>query len=423
MSSSEELVREATIGLRSSLADVLDEIEATIMRYIIFPSEHEPVALALWVPHTHALEAAWFSPYVHLTSPDRESAKSRSLEVLEPLVPDGHRMVLPTAAIIYGLLDAADGGRPPVFFIDEVDNWLTGRAARTEIGQALLGVLNDGYHRGGSVPRTEWHGKQRVVHKLPTFGAKVLAGIAALPDPIASRTIPIRLQRKKRSETVAPFRERTSRPELERLRDRIAAVIDRPMLDRLANATPDLPGALSDRQKDLWEPLAALADEAGGDWPHRARAAAVALHARGSVSDEATGTALLRDAARIFAEGDVDRLFTADLARGLTELEDASGPWAEWWRRDLADGGVKSVGHRIAKLLRPFNIEPSKIRIGDRTAQGYLVTAFVDPLERYVAPTPPFDGTTEQNRQNTPDDLHGSDVPLLGGMGPQGVPR
>jgi hypothetical protein len=206
--SADDLVKLATVGVkRHTLADVMSELEATIARHVVFPSDHESVALTLWVGHTHAIEVAWFSPYLHLTSPDRESGKTRGLEVLEPLVPDGHRMVLPTAAVIYGLLDAADGGRPPVFLIDEVDNWLTGRAARTEIGQALLGVLNDGYHRGGSVPRTEWHGKQRVVHKLPTFGAKALAGIAALPDPIASRTIPIRLQRKRRGETVAPFRE------------------------------------------------------------------------------------------------------------------------------------------------------------------------------------------------------------------------
>jgi hypothetical protein len=187
----------------------------------------------------------------------------------------------------------------------------------------------------------------------------------------------------------------------------------------LAGAEPELPAGLSDRQKDLWEPLVALADEAGGSWPTRARTAALTLHAKGSVSDEATGTALLRDTARIFAERGVDRLWTADLARDLTELDDASGPWAEWWRRDLADGGGRSVGHRIAKLLKPFNIEPSKVRVGDRTAQGYLVSAFVDPVERYVAPTPPIVGTTEQNTQEAGADLQGSDVPFVGGLPPR----
>jgi len=47
---------------------------------------------------------------------------------------------------------------------------------------------------------------------------------------------------------------------------------------QLGDAYPELPDGLSDRQGDAWEPLLAIADAAGGDWPAHARAAAVALH-------------------------------------------------------------------------------------------------------------------------------------------------
>jgi len=45
----------------------------------------------------------------------------------------------------------------------------------------------------------------------------------------------------------------------------------------LAAARPELPDELGDRAQDVWEPLLAIAELAGGDWPERARTAAVAL--------------------------------------------------------------------------------------------------------------------------------------------------
>ena len=44
-------------------------------------------------------------------------------------------------------------------------------------------------------------------------------------------------------------------------------------LQRLRDARPVTPNALSDRAADVWEPLIAIADDAGGDWPSPAAAA------------------------------------------------------------------------------------------------------------------------------------------------------
>ena len=38
-----------------------------------------------------------------------------------------------------------------------------------------------------------------------------------------------------------------------------------------------MPDGIEDRDADVWEPLLAVADAAGGTWPSRARVAAVAL--------------------------------------------------------------------------------------------------------------------------------------------------
>ena len=38
-----------------------------------------------------------------------------------------------------------------------------------------------------------------------------------------------------------------------------------------------MPEGVEDRDADIWEPLLAIADSVGGEWPKRARVAAVSL--------------------------------------------------------------------------------------------------------------------------------------------------
>jgi hypothetical protein len=252
----------------------------------------------------------------------------------------------------------------------------------------------------------------------------MFTGRATLPDTLADRCLPIRLRRRRRGETIEPFRRRDALPKLATLRERIAAVVDGSRIEVLAAARPDVPAELEDRQADLWEPLLAIADEAGGDWPRRARSAAVAIHADGAVASETEGVAMLRDCARIFVEAGVAKLPTRELGRRLVDLDDASGPWAEDWSRLVSDANWKAIGWRIRRLLRPFGIESTKIRLPDgSTAQGYRVGDFVDPIERYAlahAHTPPENRTTEPNPSDTPDYLRDSVVPLRRGEGVTG---
>jgi hypothetical protein len=49
-------------------------------------------------------------------------------------------------------------------------------------------------------------GKKMKIVYFEVFGPKAFAGIGALPETIASRSIPIRLQRKSRDENVQRFR-------------------------------------------------------------------------------------------------------------------------------------------------------------------------------------------------------------------------
>jgi hypothetical protein len=69
----------------SDVAGTLDATSAFVRRYVVL-TEHQLVAVALWVFHTHAIEAAESTPYLSVTSAVPRSGKSRLLEVFELLV-------------------------------------------------------------------------------------------------------------------------------------------------------------------------------------------------------------------------------------------------------------------------------------------------------------------------------------------------
>jgi putative DNA primase/helicase len=98
-------------------------------------------------------------------------------------------------------------------------------------------------------------------------------------------------------------------------------------VEHLKVARPYLPEAMSDRQQDISEPLAAIADLAGGEWPSRMRDALLELFGASS-ADGSIGVQLLRDIRSVFEEKGVERIASADLAAALCEIE--GQPWAEW---------------------------------------------------------------------------------------------
>src|SRR5262249_47205484 len=75
-------------------------------------------------------------------------------------------------------------------------------------------------------------------------------------------------------EHVEQFRRRIHAPQGEAARWKIEAWA-RSLTDNIP--WPELPPEIQDRDADIWESLVAVADAVGGDWPTRARDAAVAL--------------------------------------------------------------------------------------------------------------------------------------------------
>ena len=360
---------------------VLDEILAYIRRFVSL-SEAQARVLALWVFHTYVFSAAIATPYLAITSAEKQSGKTRLLEVLDTLVLNPWLTGKVTAAVLVRKIDAEH----PTLLLDESDAAFGGDK---EYSEALRGVLNTGHRRGGKASCCAGQGANISFRDFSTFCPKAIAGIGKLPDTVADRAIPIRLKRAAPGESVERFRLRDINSEAARLREQVEVWCTK-VAEQLNAARPELPDFLSDRQQDGAEPLLAIADAAGGKWPQLARVALIQLCAEAQASDDSTGKLLLTDIRWAFESLQTDRLSSVALLRELVENE--STPWSEW------SHGKPLTAAGLSRLLRPYGITPHSIRVEDRTPKGYEREDFEDAFRRYLPAegTPPASSTTSQ---------------------------
>ena len=129
-------------------------------------------------------------------------------------------------------------------------------------------------------------------------------------------------------------------------------------LTALAEAEPEMPDELDDRAADIWEPLVAIADLAGGDWPTRHVDAAKALFGARRDDEASIGVRLLTDVRDVF--GDAEGLASGDLAGRLAAIEGA--PWAEWTEKGFAPAHAREAApplrHSPGPALGRHNQDP-----------------------------------------------------------------
>lgn len=239
--------------LGRTLTEILDDVERFLRRYVVFANEHQAAATTLHVAHSHAIEAADTTGYLHVRSAEKRSGKTRLLECLEMLVRMPIRSTTISPAALFRLLDS----ERRTLLLDEVDSIFSPKADREE----LRGLLNAGYRRGSLAYRIEIRGKEMVPRAFDAFGAKILAGIGNLPDTIADRSIPIELRRRRPDEPVERFRFRDAHSEAEAIRRRLENwVRTSGTVAQLRSARPDMPHLDDDRALEAWEPLVAIAD-------------------------------------------------------------------------------------------------------------------------------------------------------------------
>lgn len=352
-------------------ADLLEQVREKFTRYTVQSSRHAYIALTLYCAYTHAARAFDYAPRLLLTSAEKRSGKTRTLEIIVNL---GRHPLVAANATVAAIFRSIDPESPRVLIFDEADT-IFGTQFKAELNEDLRGLINAGFQKGTPVLRTV--GPTHTPTEFSTFSPVVMAAIGTLPDTITDRAVNLRLRRRKASEQVSQFRSSRNSPELLALRDDVAAWVEENM-EELQAAQPDTP--LEDRAADLWEPLLAIADVAGGEWPTVARAAAKALVAEAAEADDdhSINLELLRDIRQVTEHHRGDFIQSNALLTLLTSMEDSR------WKEDAL------TGRRVSDLLKPYGIAPRRAPSGN--GRGYVLAKFTDAFERYLS-TPTTEAT------------------------------
>ena len=346
---------------------LLNEISETIQRFIICSPETAHAA-TLWIAMTWFIDVISIAPLAIITAPEKRCGKSQLLFLLGRLVNRPLSASNITPAALFRSIDAWE----PTLLIDEADAFM-------RENEELRGIINCGHTRD-SAKIIRVVGDDFTPTSFNVWGAKALAGIGHLSDTIMDRAITLELRRKLPHENIQRLRHAEVHL-FKTLSAKLARFVE-DYAEKVQEARPELPDTLNDRAQDNWEPLFAIADIAGGEWPKRSRAAAMLISGDHEQS-QSIGIELLQDIQDIFETQSIDKVSSSELIRLL--CTDEEKPWATYNR------GTSIRPRQIATRLKEFGILSNTIRLGFITAKGYLKSQFTDAFARYL----------NQNKRNT----------------------
>jgi putative DNA primase/helicase len=323
--------------------------------------------------HTFACWLRDVTTYIGIESPEKECGKSTLVTVLSKFV---NRPVVSSnisSSAFYRVIEELK----PTLLIDEADTNLRGK-------DDLRGILNSGYTKPtafvwricydaagpedeeckGGVSSTPGR-----VARYSCWCPKAIATIGPLHPTLASRCIVVRMQRKMGEEEC----ERLKRLDATELQRKCARFVADHAVE-IGKAEPQIPKGLTNRAADVWEPLLALADLAGGQWPALAREAALGLTVR--AQGHSPIGSLLLDIYLVFILTKRDRVFSRELVGTLQQSGDR--PWLELRR------GKQITETWVAQRLRPYGIKSRTIRIGEEVSRGYLREEMMETFKRYI---------------------------------------
>jgi hypothetical protein len=214
-----------------------------LRRHLVL-NNHGLVTIALWIlmAWVHQV-AATHSPILLLWSAEPDSGKATTVDLVKFLAPRGLSSVGISEASLFRSIEMY----APTIIIDEADTVLVDN-------EPLRAVINSGWTRGSAVVRCV--GDSNTPHPFPTFAPKVIGSKGLrFPDTTLSRSIIIKINRKKRSEKVEHFNALDDAELADLRRQLLRYAMDNGEVLKNAQRQTQMPVGFENRLGDNWRLL------------------------------------------------------------------------------------------------------------------------------------------------------------------------
>ena len=235
------------------MTGLLNRIENFITSYVCFDVPGMALPIALWIMGTHIFETFDSFAYLVITSNTKRSGKTRLSEIISFAASSPMNFSAMTPSTLfrvinpdpYKMYSEEEPFVPPTIVFDEAE------ALSSEAAGTMRSVLNAGYRKGQSVPRTV--GQEVIQFKV--YCPKIFILIGDVYDTLRDRSIVINMRR---ADTPKRFVYDAARGEGATLRVEIDEITKAHKAAILAQYQVDRVPFLSDREEEIWLPLFAL---------------------------------------------------------------------------------------------------------------------------------------------------------------------
>lgn len=238
---------------------------------IIYATPEQKDAGVLVSAVTHSVRSFNTAPRVLVTSPEPMSGKTTWLDAFTYLCQNAW-MTDPTS---YALRAKFNEPEKPTCIFDEISK-IFGESGLRGYGRPEYRILVESYRRSATLSLSI----DRTATEVSSFCVAICAGLkTAAPKDLRSRSIIITMkpapENLELDDSLDQGVEAIGRQHGERLHAWVTSIADE--LPDLAKNIRKYHPKLRGRKAQIWAPLFAIAEAAGGDWPERCRRAFVAI--------------------------------------------------------------------------------------------------------------------------------------------------
>jgi hypothetical protein len=124
-------------------------------RFIAYPNDNARVAHALWIIHTHLIDAFYTTPRLAILSAEKRCGKTTLLRITKLLTQNPIAIVNPSPASMYTLIEYSNV--LPTLLLDEID-----RTYQRKDTADMTAIVDSGFQSDQTVPRVVMEPKRHV---------------------------------------------------------------------------------------------------------------------------------------------------------------------------------------------------------------------------------------------------------------------